>query len=152
MSERASCTQALAVQSAKRSGDGRGVNLRGEAALGLERASLGLANHGAARRPSDDVVILRRRLCLHVHIHVSHGFLVRRRWICDAGLPRCEVVTHIGRVRLVALPPLIHGDDGEGGVSLADGGAALGPFARVALPRGEGDYGDDEQQHEQGQD
>lgn len=87
-----------------------------------------------------------------MHIHVTHGFLVRRRQVRDAALPGCDVVAGIGRVRLVALTPLVHGNDGEGGVSLADGGAALGSLARVAPPRRERDRGDEQQQQQQGQD
>lgn len=135
-----------------RSSDWRGVDLGSEGALGLERASLGLPNHDVACRVSDDVIVLGRRLRLHVHIHVTHGFFVRRRRIRDADLPGRDVVTRIGGVRLVALPPLVHGNDGEGGVSLADGGAALGSLAHVAPPRGERDGGDEQQQQQQGQD
>lgn len=120
---------ALVMKSSKKSSDWCGANLRSEAALLLERASLGLSNHGVAGRASDDVVVLGRRLRLHVHIYVTHSFLVRRRWIRNTDLPGREVITGVGGVRLVSLPPLVHGHDCEAGVSLAHGGAALRPFA-----------------------
>lgn len=130
----------------------RWVNLKNEGVLWFKCDSLGLPNHSVAHIISHDVIVLGWRFRHDADVHVTHGFLVRRRRIRKAHLPRCDVITRVNRVRLVALPPLIHGNDGKGGVSLSDSRATLGSFAHVAPPHGDRDGGDKQQQQQQGQD
>lgn len=58
--------------------------------------SLPLANHNAASRVTDNVVILWWRLLLDMYVHMANGFLIRRGHISSTASTRCDVRARVG--------------------------------------------------------